>query len=909
MKITHFFILILLTFTMLSFVPNSFTQDDSPKYLVRLVYFLPNDRQSQPDMDTKMDALIKDVQQFYKEQMETHGFGRKTFRFETDENDQAVVHHVDGKFTDSYYHQGTFSKVLKEIRERFDTSQNIYLVVVNVSTEKIGNVAGIGTNDGYWGGIAAIPASGPSFNHPLAAHEIGHTFGLGHDFRDSFRIMSFGPWPWGSGATELSKCAAEWLIVHRFFNTNRNQTDFDDPAKIQMLTPSLTPPPYAIRLRFEITDSDGLHQAQLFTPLAPYNNSGPSLTACKRLEGKSSTVEFVTSDLTTLLNSYVILSVIDGHGNFTSKRYTIDVTSVLPSPTDVTIPDANLAAAVRETLNLPLEKTVTQLDMLRLTTLAATAQQIKDITGLEHATNLKALNLYQNKIRDITPLAELKRLRSLDLAINYISDITPLAKLTQLRFLSLYSDNLRSNQISDITPLAELTQLRVLWIDQNQISDITPLTKLTQLRTLHAPYNQISDITPLAKLTQLTYLDLSNNRISSANPLRELTQLRILRLAKNQISDINPLTALIQLNELSLGRNKISNLTPLTGLVNLRKLRLIDNPIKDVTPLHSLLDQNPNVGIDIDVGYVPNPTDPAAAWMPDAGLRWVIRQTLKLSMDDPLTQQAMQNLKVLEASVSLIKDITGLEHATQLTELTIHNNQISDITPIEKLTTLTFFSAHHNKIDDISPLKNLRNLTHIILSVNQISDIGPLERLTKLTELNLSFNKIKNVSLLSRLINLKALYLVRNPITNRKPLFDLLKKNPDIKIYLKDHDTPLPVNLSHFRAEHTNAGVILKWTTESEVDNAGFYIYRSETKDGEFKVVNPMIIQGAGTTAERTDYTWTDSTAKPNTVYYYRIEDVSHAGVREQLATVRLRGLISASGKLTTRWSDLKMLQ
>ena len=136
MKTKLSIILTLLIFFTLTLVPNGFAQDDSPKYLVRLVYFLPNDRQSQPDMDTKMDALIKDVQQFYKGQMENHGFGRKTFRFETDENDQAVVHHVNGQFTDSYYHEGTFSKVLKEIRERFDTSQNIYLVVVNVSTEK-----------------------------------------------------------------------------------------------------------------------------------------------------------------------------------------------------------------------------------------------------------------------------------------------------------------------------------------------------------------------------------------------------------------------------------------------------------------------------------------------------------------------------------------------------------------------------------------------------------------------------------------------------------------------------------------------------------------------------------------------------------------------------------------------------
>ena len=61
----------------------------------------------------------------------------------------------------------------------------------------------------------------------------------------------------------------------------------------------------------------------------------------------------------------------------------------------------------------------------------------------------------------------------------------------------------------------------------------------------------------------------------------------------------------------------------------------------------------------------------------------------------------------------------------------------------------------------------------------------------------------------------------------------------------------LPVQLSKFRAELTDASVVLKWITESEIDNAGFYIYRSDAKNGEFKVVNPTLIQGAGTTSER----------------------------------------------------------
>ena len=136
--------------------------DATEPFTVRLIYFLPNDRMPQKGIHAKMDRLIKDVQQFYGEQMENHGFGRKTFKLETDALGIAVVHHVDGQFTDSYYHKQTFSKVLKETRGQFDISQNIYFVVVDVSTGGFDNgmVAGQATSYGEWGGLAAIPASG-----------------------------------------------------------------------------------------------------------------------------------------------------------------------------------------------------------------------------------------------------------------------------------------------------------------------------------------------------------------------------------------------------------------------------------------------------------------------------------------------------------------------------------------------------------------------------------------------------------------------------------------------------------------------------------------------------------------------------------------------------------------------------
>ena len=119
----------------------------------------------------------------------------------------------------------------------------------------------------------------------------------------------------------------------------------------------------------------------------------------------------------------------------------------------------------------------------------------------------------------------------------------------------------------------------------------------------------------------------------------------------------------------------------------------------------------------------------------------------------------------------------------------------------------------------------------------------------------------------------------------------------------------VPVILSHFRANRTESGVVLEWATQSELDNAGFNILRSETKSGRFAKVNPSLIVGAGTTSESHDYEWTDTTTKPNGAYFYRIEDVSFAGDRQQLATVRMRGQVSASGKLTTAWGSLKALK
>ena len=69
----------------------------------------------------------------------------------------------------------------------------------------------------------------------------------------------------------------------------------------------------------------------------------------------------------------------------------------------VNIPDANLRAAIHETLNTPEGDALTEAELLRLTELDAPEADISDLTGLAHATNLTELRLLNNAVSDIIP--------------------------------------------------------------------------------------------------------------------------------------------------------------------------------------------------------------------------------------------------------------------------------------------------------------------------------------------------------------------------------------------------------------------------------------------------------------------------------------------------------------------------
>ena len=333
--------------------------------MVRWVYFVPDDRPAQPERVTALRQLIRDTQEYFADQMEHHGFGRKTFNIETDANGTPMVHRVNGKFNENYYNKhdqkNPEEQIWKEIVEHFDDFQHVYFIAIDVSAEVLGRgdgACGLGGahyftfHDAYGfvpfapgglalrhrdftegeevlGGSAVIPASGHCFEdnrgflHPLRAttHELAHAFGLGHDFSDPDSAV-------GGRGFRFSECEAEWLSVSRFFNTGplpSNETGKIELLSVQAYNKDV------INLRFMVTDPDGLHQAQLLVPeIYEGTGTGPDrLFDCKRLTGKTQIIESAVR--TAELVDRVLLQIVDVNGNITWATPPIQWEAVPPT--------------------------------------------------------------------------------------------------------------------------------------------------------------------------------------------------------------------------------------------------------------------------------------------------------------------------------------------------------------------------------------------------------------------------------------------------------------------------------------------------------------------------------------------------------------------------------------------------
>ena len=293
MKVINVFITIIVFST---FLLPCFAQEDTPEeYIVKVVYFVSKDREPPKDVDAKIKGWLKESQKFFADQLEKHGYGRKTFRVETDVNGDIVVHHVIGKKDSAQYQQdpaGAFG----EFADGIQTRNTILFVVLDHGSSTVGGAGGLA----FSGARILVPITS---GWGVVAHELGHTFSLPHDFRDNSYIMGHGSYV---RYPKLSQCAAQWLNVSPYFNPKRITAN--SPGQIKILPSSIAYPPNQTHAFFEITDPDGLY-------LVRFLHHHTLMLGCKTLEGEEEIVKFLAD---TAKDKRVLLEAVDvnGHINY-----------------------------------------------------------------------------------------------------------------------------------------------------------------------------------------------------------------------------------------------------------------------------------------------------------------------------------------------------------------------------------------------------------------------------------------------------------------------------------------------------------------------------------------------------------------------------------------------------------------
>ena len=292
---------------------------------VRMIYFVSDQQAFRQEVVDKMKTTIREVQRIYADQISAHGFGERTFNYEKDPQGEPMVHVVYGG-GGNYDYCACASAELDGNMDMISKS-NIYFIVLGNEEDILQpGTSGLALQTSKNGGWAVTQyRDDPSFV-ASAAHELGHAFGLWHNFNNDAYIMSYG-----RGRTRLSEFSAGHLAVHPHFNPDSSTwSEFvlDLPTCQILSSRSYRTGATSVPIQLELSDPDGLQQVSLFvtTPETHFSAGSPELKTGRLLGGvTNATIDLyydgiIPSDpgatnLSTLLIHKMTLEAVDTRGN------------------------------------------------------------------------------------------------------------------------------------------------------------------------------------------------------------------------------------------------------------------------------------------------------------------------------------------------------------------------------------------------------------------------------------------------------------------------------------------------------------------------------------------------------------------------------------------------------------------
>ena len=492
-----------------------------------VIYFLPNDRPYRANVVQRIKDEIREVQARYAEQMNAHGYGEVTFRVETDSQGEPIVHRVDGGHPDRHYLSDTSDTAFVEIDQIFNRHANVYVIIIDSSINRIRSTScrrGFGGSRGKNGGWAWVSiGAGPGW----LAHELGHAFGLKHDFSDRAYIMSYG-----SGQNQLSPCHAEYLSVHPYFNSDIPIEEGQPPTLELISSPQYLAWSKSIPVQLKVSDSDGIHQVLLFVKtVKPHTAAGfLEVKTYRSLDGGTdSIVEFdydgvIPSNRSTNLFSPqrhpISVAAVDMNGNVNRSNFVL-LSKTLPPLSRISgnnqhgLPNSPLPSPfvvqVREVEYQPtLKRYPVTFTVAAGGGTLSVEQTETDDRGRAKSTLTLGPNLGANTVA--------VSVAGIEGTVTFNAVAGAGVDFPDSNLRAAIEIGLSKAEGEPIAP-SEMTAISCLVAKGASIHNLTGLETAISLAGLDLLNNNISDISPVVELTNLRWIDLSSNNISDISPL------------------------------------------------------------------------------------------------------------------------------------------------------------------------------------------------------------------------------------------------------------------------------------------------------------------------------------------------------------------------------------------------------
>ncbi|ENZ6560316.1 leucine-rich repeat domain-containing protein, partial [Enterococcus faecium] len=165
------------------------------------------------------------------------------------------------------------------------------------------------------------------------------------------------------------------------------------------------------------------------------------------------------------------------------------------------------------------------------------------------------------------------------------------------------------------------------------------------------------------------------------------------------------------------------------------------------------------------------------------------------------TLRNLPNLTTIYAQSTSISDLSAVEDMPALSLLSLSGTPIADFSPILNATNLEEFTYdsynyfdpnnYQMTVEDFNKLVTLNNLKRLNVPNNKINDISALKGNTTLRTLNLSNNAVKNLTPLTEMHDLETIYLDSNNLSSLDELSGFTTNNISILYADDNHITDL----------------------------------------------------------------------------------------------------------------------